>query len=88
MAGMSFLLNLCVILLFFYMAASFDGKLLTSYKECFDKLQELQVFAKKENHSMERRGTLFNCFSSLQERAQRQANAAARDADFYIVGLL
>ena len=38
-------LNLAIMLLFFYMAFRFDGKLLSSYKETFERLQQLAVFA-------------------------------------------
>ena len=48
-------LNLAILLLFFYMASLFNGRLLTAYKQSFEKLQELAVFAAKEGHQIRTR---------------------------------
>ena len=53
------LLNIALLLLFFYMASQFKGKLLTSYKESFERLQNLQIWAEKEDfHSMRNKHTM------------------------------
>ena len=38
MGGIAKLFNAAIMLLFFYMAFQFDGKLLTGYQDCFEKL--------------------------------------------------
>ena len=83
------LLNIALLLLFFYMAAQFKGKLLTSYKESFERLQNLQIWAEKEDfHSMRNKYTIAPWKRSLKQKAEMYANSAARDADFIIINLL
>ena len=66
-------LNIALLLLFFYMAVQFNGKLLTGYKESFDRLQKLQIFAAQEGHAMRNRharGTS-SFVSTMREKAVR-----------------
>ena len=57
MGGIAKVFNLLVMLLFFYMAIQFDGKLLTSYKESFERLQKLTEIAVKKDHTLRKRRT-------------------------------
>ena len=66
-SGIMYLVNILIMLLFFYMAIQFSGKSLTGYQESLERLQKLQMFAAEQSHTLRKRSS--SLILTMQQKA-------------------